>query len=133
MNLGDSILLAIVDKLLIAGLILIIGAWLNRSLEQLRARHSASLEIQKQQQNIALETLKAERARLAQAQQLHNAKRVDYLEKQLSEFYWPLYALLAVDAAVQRHLNQVAERGDMSQEERARIEGEFLLEHRAKI
>jgi hypothetical protein len=63
---------------LIAAIAAAAGFWLSRLLERMKA----DLALQKDQERIRTE------------------KRLDYLERQLSEFYYPLYIGLHVDGAV---------------------------------
>jgi hypothetical protein len=74
----QQIWLTILDKFALAALAAIGGFWLNRILER----------------------FKSDRARENERERLRAQKQLDYLERQLSEFYYPIYIRLYVDGAV---------------------------------
>jgi hypothetical protein len=96
MTFRQQLAITIVDKLAIAALILFAGFWLNRLLER----------------------FKAERARENERERLRTQKQLDYLERQLSEFYYPIYVRLHIDTATWKRILD-REHGD--QDLRARV------------
>ena len=77
MNFREELIITIVDKAAIGGLVLIAGFWLNRFLER----------------------FKADRARENERERVRAQKHLDYLDRQLSEFYYPIYIRLFIDGA----------------------------------
>lgn len=82
MTFREQLILTLIDKLLIAAVIVLIGWGLNRILEKLRSELALKNELVK----------------------LRDAKRLDFLDKQLSQFYYPLYIRLHIDGAVSRRI-----------------------------
>ena len=87
MTFHQQLIITLFDKAAIGGLLLLAGFWLNRLLETHRSHRALENEFAK----------------------LRDSKRLDYLEKQLSQFYWPIYMRLQVDNAVWE--NVLAHRG----------------------
>jgi hypothetical protein len=82
MTFKEQLIITIVDKAAIGALLLIAGFWLNRFLER----------------------FKADRARENERERLRAQKHLDYLDRQLSEFYYPIYIRLHVDGAIWEHI-----------------------------
>src|SRR3954469_22872628 len=78
MTLSDQLVVTVVDKLLIGMLVLLTGWGLNRLLESIKSQMALRNEFAK----------------------LRDAKELDYLDRQLSQFYYPLYIRLHIDGAV---------------------------------
>lgn len=76
--LHDPLVIVVIDKLLIAALILLFAWVLNRGLEKVKSELAMRNEFAK----------------------LRDAKRLEFLDKQLSQFYYPLYIRLHIDGAV---------------------------------
>src|SRR5437879_461411 len=77
MTFKEQLIVTVVDKAAIGGLLLFGGFWLNR----------------------LLEGFKAERSRDNERERLRAQKHLDYLDRQLSEFYYPIYIRLFIDGA----------------------------------
>lgn len=77
-ELNEELIVTITDKFVIGLIVLVCGFWLNRKLE----------------------TFKREQNKLLDLDKILNNKRIDYLEKQLSHFYWPIYLRLQKDNAI---------------------------------
>jgi hypothetical protein len=77
MTFNEQLIITIVDKAAIGALLLIAGFWLNRFLERFKADH----------------------ARENERERLRAQKHLDYLDRQLSEFYYPIYIRLHIDGA----------------------------------
>jgi len=80
--LRDQLIVTVVDKFLIALVIAIAAFALNRIIEKLRAGLAIRNEFIK----------------------LRDAKRMEFLDKQLSQFYYPLYIRLHIDGAVWKRI-----------------------------
>jgi hypothetical protein len=78
MTFREQLIVTVVDKLAIGALILLVGWWLNRRLEIFRGQQAIKNEIEK----------------------LRHSKQIELLEKQLSQFYYPIYVRLNIDGAV---------------------------------
>lgn len=82
MSFHDQLILTMVDKLLIAALILLFAWVLNRGLEKVKSELAIRNEFAK----------------------LRDAKRLEFLDKQLSQFYYPLYIRLHIDGVVWKRI-----------------------------
>jgi hypothetical protein len=82
MTLREEIIKILLDKLAIGGLLLLAGFLLNRSVERFKNAEALKNELAKQR----------------------FAARLGRLERQLSEFYWPVYLRLQKDNTVWRRL-----------------------------
>lgn len=82
MTFYEQLTITLVDKAAIGALLLLAGFGLNRLLER----------------------FKADRARENEREKLRNQKQVDYLERQLSEFYNPICIRLHIDGATWRRI-----------------------------
>jgi hypothetical protein len=92
----QQLLITVVDKLLIAGVILLAGWGLNRLLERLKSHLALRNEFAK----------------------LRDAKELEFLDKQLSQFYYPLYIRLHIDGAV---WNRILDKRSGNDELRRRV------------
>ncbi len=102
----DRLLLTVVDKAAIGLIVLVCGYLLNRLLEKFKSSASLRNELVKDRDRRGLE----------------------FAEKQLSQFYWPLYTRLHFDTAV---WTRILEKDHTDDELRRRIgagiEAEFIL------
>lgn len=113
MSFREEVILALVDKGLLAILALLAGFWLNKALEKVKSGNA----------------LKAELAKI------RDSRNLDFKEKQLSEFYWPLYVRLQYDNAVWRRILDQKEGNDELRQRLGRqIEQNFILpNHEAMV
>ncbi|MDR6193672.1 hypothetical protein [Siphonobacter sp. SORGH_AS_0500] len=100
-DLIDKLIVTITDKFIIGIIVLVCGFWLSRK-----------LEIFKREQNKILDM-----------DRVLNNKRIDYLEKQLSNFYWPVYLRLEKDDAIWMLSDKVGKH----------VEGAFILPNHKKV
>jgi hypothetical protein len=108
----EQLLLTIVDKAAIAGLLLLAGWGLNRALERLRSDFALRNELAK----------------------LRDAKELDLLDRQLSQFYYPLYIGLHIDGAVwQRILDRSAGQDELRQKVGDLIERNVILPNHERM
>jgi hypothetical protein len=109
----EQLILTVVDKMLIAGVLLLAGWGLNRLLEKLKSELAIKNEFAK----------------------LRDAKQLEFLEKQLSQFYYPLYIRLHIDGAVwTRILDKQNGNDELRQKVGAAIERNIILpNHEAMV
>ena len=98
MDLKHPLLVVLVDKALIGFILVVVGFWLNKRLEILRAGRNLLHTIIQQRQKVEDELTVARRAR-----------RLEFLEKQLSSFYWPLYLRLQKDNVMWQRIGHLAD------------------------
>jgi len=106
MSFYEQLILTLIDKLAIGVLLLFASFILNRAIESYKSRK-------------AIET---------QMAKIRDEKRLEFLERQLSEFYWPLYIRLEKDRAVwERILDIDNEEDNLEQRLGVAIEKEVIL------
>ena len=106
MSFREQLLIVVVDKLAIAGLLLLVGWGLNRAMERLKSHFALRNEFAK----------------------LRDAKELDLLDRQLSQFYYPLYIRLHIDGAVWRRiLDRAAGQDELRQRIGDHIERTVIL------
>ena len=88
MTLQDQLIITLIDKLAIGGLLLYGGFLLNRAIENYKSRKAIENQMTK----------------------LRDEKRINFLERRLSEFYWPLYIRLEKDPQSGRESSTSAEK-----------------------
>src|SRR5579883_1031710 len=93
---GQQLIITIVDKAAIGALLLIAGFYLNRVLEK----------------------FKADTERENERERLRIQKQLDYLERQLSEFYYPIYVRLHIDGAT---WGRILDKNNGDQDLRSRV------------
>jgi hypothetical protein len=105
-NLKDEIIKILLDKLAIGGLLLLAGYIINGFMEKLKSKEALKNEISKQR----------------------FSTRLQLIERQLSEFYWPIYLRLQKDNAVwKRILDQNRKDNDFLNKIGATIETDFII------
>ncbi len=112
MTLQEELIKILVDKLAIGALILFAGFLLNKSIEKLKSAEALKNELSKQR----------------------FATQLQRLERQLSEFYWPVYLRLQKDNTVWRRLlDKNREDDDPLKMIGVRIEVDFLLPNHKEL
>lgn len=112
MTFREQLIITLVDKLAIGGLILLAGWYLNRTLELFRSRQ----------------------ARANEAAKLRDSKQLEFLEKQLSQFYYPIYIRLHMDGAVWDRILDKSQGGDeLRRKVGEAIEKDFILPNHGEI
>ena len=82
MNFQEQLIITLIDKLAI-GVLLLLGAFLlNRAMEGYKSRKAIENQMAK----------------------IRDEKRLEFLERQLSEFYWPLYIRLEKDRSIWKRI-----------------------------
>lgn len=108
---GQKVVLSIIDKALIGGLLLILGYYINKTLETYRSKKSLENELAKTKHN----------------------KLIDYMDKQLSQFYWPLYIRLHIDQAIWSRIMDKRKDDPLLKEVAEKIENDVILPNHAEI
>ena len=106
MTFKEQLVITLLDKAAIGALLLLAGFGLNRFLER----------------------FKADRARENDRERLRAQKQLDYLERRLSEFYYPIYVRLHIDGATWRRiLDREQGNDDLRSRVGTQIEKDVLL------
>lgn len=134
MALSEKIIELVIDKVLLGGIVLAAGYWLNKRFEifknetneKYRQRQLiAELENQQKQQISELEN------QLAIAQ--YNAE-LEFIERQISEFYWPIYLRLEKDNVMWKRIKSLSsEKNVLPEAASDAIEKEFILKNHQEI
>jgi uncharacterized protein (DUF2164 family) len=113
MTFQQELIITLIDKLAIGALLLLGGYLLNRLLKSHESRE-------------ALENEKAK---------LRDEKRLEFLERQLCEFYWPLYIRLEKDRCIWKKILDInSEKGSLVQKVGLAVETRVILpNHEAMI
>jgi hypothetical protein len=112
MTLQNEIIKILLDKLAIGILLLLAGFLINKSLEKFRATRALMNDLDKQR----------------------FATQLQLIERQLSEFYWPIYLRLQKDNVVWRRiLDKKKENNDPLQKIGVEIEANFILPNHDEI
>jgi len=113
MNFQEQLIITLIDKLAIGVLLLLGGFLLNRAIERYKSRQALENQMAK----------------------IRDEKRLKFLERQLSGFYWPLYMRLEKDRSIWKRILDVnKEPGSLDQRMGLEIEkGVILPNHRAMI
>lgn len=113
MNFQEQLIITLIDKLAIGVLLLLGGFLLNRAIERYKSRQALENQMAK----------------------IRDEKRLEFLERQLSEFYWPLYMRLEKDRSIWKRILDVnKEPGSLDQRMGLEIEkGVILPNHRVMI
>lgn len=112
MTLREEIIKILLDKVAIGGLLLLAGFLLNRSVERFKNAEALKNELAKQR----------------------FAARLGRLERQLSEFYWPVYLRLQKDNTVWRRLlDKNRDPTDPLRQIGMKIETDFILPNHKEL
>jgi hypothetical protein len=112
MTFREQVIITLLDKALIGGLLLAGGYGLNRALEKFRSDNTRDND----------------------RERLRSQKELDYLERQLSEFYYPIYVRLHIDGATwERLLDRKHGNNDLGSKIGREIEKSVLLPNHEAI
>ena len=112
MTFQEQLIITLVDKAAIGALLLVAAFGLNRLLER----------------------FKAAKARENDRERLRAQKEIDYIERQLSEFYYPIYVRLHIDGATWRRiLDREQGNDDLRSRVGSQIEKDVLLPNHEPI
>ena len=113
----------ILEKGLLAIIILIIGYWVNKALEKVKFENAKYLELEKQNNALRNKIIESSRE-----------KRIKRVEEQLSEFYYPVYFRLQKDNAIWRLSPQLNQNNQALPEEANEIiENDYILKNHREI
>ncbi|OUL30495.1 hypothetical protein [Nostoc sp. 106C] len=134
MALSEKIVELVIDKILVGGIVLVAGYWLNERFEIFKNETNekyhqrqliAELEHQQQQQISELEN------QIAIAR--YNAE-LEFIERQISEFYWPIYLRLEKDNVMWKRIKSLSsEQNVLPEAVSVAIEKEFILKNHQEI
>lgn len=134
MALSEKIIELVIDKVLIGGIVLAAGYWLNKRFEIFK---NETNEKYRQRQLITdLENQQKQRiAELADqlAMTRHNAE-LEFVERQISEFYWPIYLRLEKDNVMWKRIKSLSpEINALPESASDAIERGFILKNHQEI
>ncbi|BAB73404.1 hypothetical protein ACN23B_07225 [Anabaena sp. FACHB-709] len=134
MALTEKIIELVLDKVLLGGIVLVAGHWLNKRFEIFKNETNekyyqrqliAELENQQKQQVSELEN------EIAIAR--HNAE-INLIERQISEFYWPIYLRLEKDNVMWKRIKSLSpEQNVLPEAASDAIEKEFILKNHQEM
>ena len=122
-NFIEKLIELVIDKLLLGGIVLLAGYWVNRRFEIFK---NETNEKYRQRQLIAeLEN------QLAMSR--YNAE-LEFIERQISEFYWPIYLRLEKDNVMWKRIKSLsAEKNTLPEAASEAIEKDFILKNHQEI
>ena len=122
-NFIEKLIVLVIEKLLLGGIVLLAGYWVNRRFEIFK---NETNEKYRQRQLIAeLEN------QLAMSR--YNAE-LEFIERQISEFYWPIYLRLEKDNVMWKRIKSLsAEKNTLPEAASEAIEKDFILKNHQEI
>lgn len=134
MSLSEKIIELVLDKILLGGIVLVAGYWLNKRFEIFKNETNqkyhqrqliAELENQQQQQISELEN------QIAIAR--YNTE-LEFIERQISEFYWPIYLRLEKDNVMWKRIQYLSHEKNILPEAVSNvIEKEFIIKNHQEV
>jgi hypothetical protein len=119
----EKLIFILVDKGVLALLAILFGLWVNRRLESYKGEQARITELAKQKQTLENE-LKKQR----------DAIKLQFVERQLSQFYWPVYLRLQKDNTVWKRVHHLSRGEDVLPEELGtELEKNFILPNHEEI
>jgi hypothetical protein len=134
MIISEKLVELVVDKLLLGGIVLVAGYWLNKRFEIFK---NEANEKSRQRQLIA-ELENQQKRQIAElenqlAMERYNAE-LEFIEKQISEFYWPIYLRLEKDNVMWKRIKSLSpENNVLPESASAAIEQDFILKNHQEI
>ncbi len=134
MAFSEKILELVIDKILIGGIVLIAGYWLNKRLEIFKNETNEK----SRQRQLIIELENQQKQQLAELEnQLAIARHqaeLDFVERQISEFYWPIYLRLEKDNAMWQRIATLGARENALPDSASEaIERDFILKNHQEI
>lgn len=130
----EKIIELIIDKILLGGIVLIAGYWLNTRFEIFKNEIN---EKYRQKQQIAELENKQNQQILELENQLAVARyntEIEFIEKQLSEFYWPIYLRLEKDNVMWKRIKSLSSDKNVLPEAASKIiEKDFIIKNHDEI
>ncbi|QLE57121.1 hypothetical protein [Nostoc sp. TCL26-01] len=134
MALTEKIIELVLDKILLGGIVLVAGYWLNKRFEIFKNETNekyhqrqliAELENQQQQHISELEN---------QIAMTRYNSELALIERQISEFYWPIYLRLEKDNVMWKRIKSLSpEQNVLPEAASVAIEKEFILKNHQEI
>jgi hypothetical protein len=134
MAVSEKVIELVIDKVLLGSIVLVAGYWLNKRFEVFKNETNekyhqrqliAELENQKKQQISELEN------QLAIAR--YNTE-LEFIERQISEFYWPIYLRLEKDNVMWKRIKSLSpEKNVLPEAASEAIEKDFILKNHQEI
>ncbi|MGI0484617.1 hypothetical protein ACN4EK_04210 [Pantanalinema rosaneae CENA516] len=134
MVISEKLVELIVDKLLLGGIVLVAGYWLNKRLEMFKN----DMNEKSRQRQLIAELENQQKRQIAElenqlAMERYNAE-LEFIEKQISEFYWPIYLRLEKDNVMWKRIKSLSpENNVLPESASAAIEQEFILKNHQEI
>lgn len=123
MSYKKDLLLLVIDKLLIGGIILYVVFWINKNFERFKNEQIKLRELENQKKELEIK-LKLEK----------RGKNLEYLEKQIKEFYWPIYLRLEKDNAMWEKVPKLSKSGNSLPNEASDLfENDFIIPNHEEI
>ena len=123
MSFTEELILKVIESGVIALVLLIIGHWLNKNLSKFKNEQAKMLELEKQNNALQNTLLQDKRTR-----------KLEKINKQLAEFYFPIYYRLQKDDAtwkLSRRLNP--ENDSLPHEASDIVENDYLIPNHKEI
>ena len=121
--LSEKIIELVIDKVLLGSIVLAAGYWLNKRLEIFKNKTN--------QENLQKQLIAELENQLAISQ--YNAE-LEFIERQISEFYWPIYLRLEKDNVMWERIERLsAEKNVLPEAVSKVIEKEFILKNHQEI
>jgi hypothetical protein len=134
MSFRQQLIITLVDKLAIGALLIFAGYFFNRLLESFRTDQGKLLKAFEAQQTLTLDAFRSKRSFENELAKLRDAKNLEYLERQLSEFYWPIYMRLFVHRAVWEKVSpKQTPRDEVINRIGSAIEANFILPNHEEV
>jgi hypothetical protein len=131
---SEQLIITLVDKLAIGALLIIAGYFLNRLLESFKTDQGKLLKAFEAQQTLTLDAFRSKRSFENELAKVRDAKNLDYLERQLSQFYWPIYMRLYVHNAVsEKVLDKQSPADELRNRLSVAIETNFIIPNHEEV
>jgi len=134
MAMSEKLIELVIDKILLGGIVLAAGYWLNKRFEIFK---NETNEKYRQRQLIA----ELESQQKKQISELENQLTIsryntelEFIERQISEFYWPIYLRLEKDNVMWKRIKSLsAEKNVLPEAASEAIEKDFILKNHQEI
>lgn len=121
--LSEKIIVLVIDKALLGGIVLVVGYQLNKRFEifknDINQRYRQRQLIAELENQLAISQYNAE---------------LEFIERQISEFYWPIYLRLEKDNVMWKRIKSLsAEKNVLPEAASEAIEKDFILKNHQEI
>lgn len=119
----EKIILTLLDKGALALIAALFGYWISKKLEDYKNSEKRLAELERDKVILRNELQKAKRTR-----------ELEFREKQLSQFYWPIYFRFAKDSAIWKTIPQLSDAAKMVPDQVGReMELTYLIRNHEEI